>query len=150
MYSCIWINCFGIDKVSEHIKTFIMSKKDNDMIKKFKENVIEELLYLRYNFKYNGTNYIMESIIFIIESNNKNLLDNLERNVYKVIAKNHCTSIYNIKNNISKSTNNMYIDCESDRLVRYFSLSSDIKPTPKMVISAIVNKIKMSKEYNSN
>ena len=46
----------------------------------------KELATLGFNFKYKGTKYLLDSIMYIYLSSNINLLDNLEKYVYKVIA----------------------------------------------------------------
>lgn len=84
----------------------------------------------------------MESIVFIINNKNYNiLLDNLEKNVYPIIANRHKKTTGNIKSNIVKATNNMYNDCNINYLLQYFQYKDDIKPTPKVVISTIINKV---------
>jgi len=60
---------------------------------------------LGYNWKYKGTNYLLEAIIYIYKNNNLDLLDNLEKNVYKYISCRYNKSINNVKTNIIKATN---------------------------------------------
>lgn len=35
----------------------------------------------------------------------------------------------------------MYFDCKSEKIIEYFNLSKDFKPTPKLIINTIINKI---------
>ncbi|MBR2587872.1 MAG: hypothetical protein IKD77_01550, partial [Bacilli bacterium] len=109
----------------------------------YKEKVLDELLKLKYNIKHNGTKYIMETIMFIIDNYKRSemLINNLEKDVYPLIAHRFEKSVGNIKNNIVKATNNMYNECEMDYLIDYFGYGYDKKPTPKIVIITIVNKV---------
>lgn len=84
-----------------------------------------------YNWKYKGTNYLMEAILFIYTSNNLDLVDNLEKNVYKYIAYKNNKNVNNIKTNIIKST---------ERLINQKQNTIDTV-TPKQAINAILNKI---------
>ena len=96
---------------------------------KIKENLNKDVLFylstLGYSFKRNGTMYIAEAILFIYKSNNLDLLDNLEKNVYKYIAHKNKKSINNIKTNIIKATN--------------LIPKNDL--TPKIIINDIVLKL---------
>lgn len=65
-------------------------------------------------------------------------MDNLEKYVYKVIAFQNKKSVYNIKTNITKACNLAYLYQDKNIIKDYFSL--DLKPTPKTVISSIINK----------
>lgn len=92
--------------------------------------ILTEILTLGYKLKYKGTQYIKEAINYIYESNNFNLIDNLEQNVYKFISYKHKKSINNIKTNIIKATNTR----EKDKMLLY-------ELTPKQTIITILNKI---------
>ena len=95
-----------------------------------KDDISNELEKIGYNWKYKGTHYILEAIIYIYQSNNMDLLDNLEKNVYKYISYHYNKSVNNIKTNIIKATN--YIDKDKQYIEN---------PTPKLVISDILNKL---------
>ncbi len=112
--------------------------KEED-IKKINKKVIWELSNLGYNFKLKGTQYIVETIMYIYKKQNIDLLDNLEENVYKVIAIKNNKSLGNIKTNIIKSTK--FVDTYQNKNILYKYFSLDIKITPKLVISTILNKI---------
>ena len=96
-----------------------------------KEIIIKEITNMGYNWKYKGTNYLMEAILFIYTSNNLDLVDNLEKNVYKYIAYKNNKNVNNIKTNIIKST---------ERLINQKQNTIDTV-TPKQAINAILNKI---------
>lgn len=101
--------------------------------KKVEESIFMEILDLGYKLKYKGTQYIIEAIKYIYVSNNFDLLDNLEQNVYKFISLKYKKSINNIKTNIIKATNKR----ESEKMKLY-----DL--TPKQTIITILNKIKLN------
>ena len=127
-----------IKRINKNINELCMLKNTEE----YKKRAYEELVNLKYNVKHNGTKYIMESIAFIINNKNYNiLLENLEKNVYPIIANWHKKTPGNIKSNIVKATNNMYNDCNMEYLLKYFQYNDDIKPTPKVVISTIINKV---------
>ncbi len=81
--------------------------------------------------------------MYIINSDNNSeiLINNLEKDIYPVIAHRFGKSVGNIKGNIVKATNNMYNECEMEYLLNYFNYGYDKKPTPKMVITTIINKL---------
>lgn len=101
--------------------------------KKVEESIFMEILDLGYKLKYNGTQYIIEAIKYIYVSNNFDLLDNLEQNVYKFISLKYKKSINNIKTNIIKATNKR----ENEKMKLY-----DL--TPKQTIITILNKIRLN------
>lgn len=109
---------------------------DYDNSIKIKKFISSELLNMGYNIKYKGTQYILESIIYIYENNNPDLLDNLEQYVYKNISSKHNKSINNIKTNIIKATN----EREKEK-------SSLYRLTPKLSIMTILNKISCQNSY---
>ena len=114
----------------------IIKEKDID---KQRNMIKNELKYIKYNLKYKGTCYLIDVIIYIY---NNNKIDNLQRNVYPVIAKMYKKSVENIRTNLKRATDCMYNDCESKRLQKYFGLSSDDeKPTVKEVIYTVLDKI---------
>lgn len=110
----------------------------NDLSKK----ILSELVYIGYNPSHIGTQYIKECIFEIYESKDLNLIHNLENCLYNKIACTHNKSFQNVKTNIMKATNYMYLESNIDLLKDYFHFNdSKRKPTPKMVISTILNKI---------
>ena len=67
--------------------------------------------------------------------------DNLQGQIYPIIAKAHKRTPQNIKNSIINATEYMYRECNAERLRKYFSFSNDAKPSVKQVIFTITNKI---------
>ena len=78
-------------------------------------------------------------MIYIYKKEQIELVDNLEKNVYKYIAIKNNKTLANIKTNIIKATNYVYIHQDKEILYKYFSIH--IKITPKLVISTILNKL---------
>lgn len=116
------------------IKTY--AKKNH----KTRNKIIQELQYLNYNLKYNGTRYLAETIL---ELHNKKefFYDNLSRNIYPVIAKKYQKTVNNIKCNITQATKIMYYDCNQDILDNYFGINYNSQPKVKEVIFQVLNKI---------
>ena len=129
------------DVIVESIKNIIDKLDNESVINKYQDIVFKELLSLKYNTNHNGTKYLKDCILYVIQQNDENLLDNLEKNLYQIVGKHYGKSVKNIKNNIVKATNSMYFECDMNYLLRYFGYSVDIKPTPKVVISTIVSKV---------
>lgn len=83
----------------------------------------------------------------IYEHGSEELLDNLEANVYKIIAYKNNKTINNIKTNIIKATSLAYICQKENKINEYFGF--EIKPTPKVVISTVIQKILVQELYIS-
>lgn len=96
----------SIYKKVKQIENDIFYSKNEESIK---NEIINELSLLGFNFKYKGTQYILQSILFIYSENNLMLLNNLENNVYKVLACKEKTSLNNVKTSITKSANLAYL-----------------------------------------
>ena len=62
-------------KIEEIIRNIYISNNKGN-IRAFISNELEKI---GYNWKYKGTHYILEAIIYIYQSNNMDLLDNLEK-----------------------------------------------------------------------
>lgn len=110
-------------------------------ISKIVQKVTNELLLLGYNFKLKGTQYLLDYIIYVYSNQDRDMLENLERNVYKYISLKNNKTILNIKTSIINSTNYVYDYQNSEILTQYFS--SNIKITPKLVIATVLRKIHM-------
>jgi len=90
--------------IQKTIQNYVYTRKNENEKKQIKDKIISEIKNIGYNFKYIGTIYIIESILYIYMSNNLELLDNLENNVYKYVAFKYQKSLNNIKTNIVKAT----------------------------------------------
>ena len=112
----------------------------NYSLKDRRDIIIRELKYLGYNFKYSGSQYLTDAILYGY-LNKEAGLDNLQGYLYPIIAKSYDKSIQNVKNSIMKATEHMYYDCDVNRLKTYFSLPEDIRPSIKEIISTFLRKI---------
>lgn len=99
----------------------------------------EELKKLNYNFKYRGTKYLKYTIYILYKMNSNGDCD-LKSEVYPIVAQKYNTSINNLKCDIRNATDKMYYDCEQDVVTRY--VESFLKPTPKMVIKAVLRRLR--------
>ncbi len=112
-----------------------LKDKDNKL-----KDILKELKYIGYNIEYVGTKYLAESILEIY-FNKEKMLDNLQKEIYPIVAMKYNKSVHNVKCNINRATECMYYDCDSERLKKYFGFYDDIKPTAKIVAFTVLNKI---------
>lgn len=131
----------GLEEINKIIVQLIRQKKLNTRNKEICNVIKQELISLGFNIKHKGTTYIAESIELAYEINNKQYCENLEKYLYSRVAKIHSKSIQNIKTNIVKATNCMYLDGNREFIMKYFRFSYDYKPTPKMIINTILSKL---------
>lgn len=122
-------------KINEIMKNKTSNSNNSILVSK----INKELEYLGYNLSYNGTKYLSECIALIY--NNYGNSENLNKNVYPIIANKYHKTINNIKCNITSATNSMYYNCDETRLLNYFSLYTLDRPKPKLVIYTVLNKL---------
>lgn len=134
----------GSFKFTERLNCLLSEIVINNSFQDTNQFILSELHYLGLRLSLNGTKYLLESISYIYGSNNYGLVDNLEKNVYSVLAKKYNTIASNIKSNILKSLNLMHISTDIEKIKKYFLFDDDIKPTPKLVIEFILNKLMAS------
>ena len=84
------------------MEKIILDTDEGADISIIRQKVLNELLLLGYNFKLKGTQYLLESIMYIYTKKEMNLLENLEKNVYKYISEKNNKSLLNIKTSIIK------------------------------------------------
>ena len=125
----------SIQEINNKIKKIIDLKSNN-----IKTEIQKELYYLGYNPKYNGTKYLIEAI-YILYTKGNYIDDNLEKEIYPIIAKKHYKSINNIKCNIINATDTMVCECEENKLVEYLGFYNYSKPGPKKIIGTVLNKL---------
>ena len=117
--------------------SLIIEKND---VEKKKLKIIKELEYIGYKFKHKGTHYLVDSILLMHIKQNS-MIDNLQTNIYPIVAKKYNKTIHNVKSSINKATDCMYYECDARRLGEYFQFDDDTKPTVKQVIFTVINKI---------
>lgn len=123
-----------LKKVDELVS--IKEKEKDEII--VREKIIKELTYLRYNFSYHGTRYLSDTILTLFKRKNY-YCDNLKNDIYPIVAQKYGKSVNNIKCNILSATNNMFCECETEKIKRYFCTTD--KPKPKTVIYTILNRL---------
>lgn len=133
----------GYNKIIEELNSLIHIKEEEKIPIDYK--VHKELENLHFNFSYLGTKYIEESILFLYENKYNDI--KLEKKVYPVIAERYNTTINNVKTNIINSCNLMYYDCDFYLINKYFGSVDNEKPTPKFIITMILNKLKFGDYY---
>ena len=126
-----------LENLYKNIQLIIKKSNENIRNKDISSVFRNELTKLGFNFKYKGTIYMLEALMYIYR-NNIDLLDNLEKCVYKSIAFNKHKTEQNIKTNIVKATNLSYLYQDKQVFKDYFF--SDLKPTPKVILSTILMK----------
>ncbi|MCI8621234.1 MAG: hypothetical protein HFJ50_05840 [Clostridia bacterium] len=113
----------------------------NNDVEERKRKVIQELEYIGYEFKYNGTHFLVDTILEMYVQYNNNMVDNLQSDIYPIVAKKYNKTVYNVKTSIGKATDCMYFNSNADKIIDYFNFPEDMKPTPKQVVFTIINKI---------
>lgn len=127
-------------KFNTMIKTFIRVK-NNDYIKR---RITVMLKNLGFNMNSQGTKFLIESVFYCYVNKYQGLEENLEGNVYPYVAKKFLTHIENVKCYIIRSINHMYSKYEKtsvNRIADFFEIDYFKKPTSRIVISAIVDKL---------
>lgn len=105
-----------------------------------RKDIVNELEYLGFNFKYKGTLYLIDAILQLCIMKDFNS-SNLQGQIYPIIAKEYRKTPQNIKNSIINATEYMYRECDLRKVKKYFAFSSDIRPSVKQIIFTIANKI---------
>lgn len=120
----------------------VIKKKNNQTIeKRIKCKIKIELKKLEFKLSYSGTKYLLEAI-YILYTLKIYYNFNLEKDVYPIIANKYGTSTHNIKNNIVNSIDKMFYDCDEEKLEYYIDDYDFSKPKPKMIIRAVLKRIK--------
>lgn len=106
-----------------------------------KGKIKRELKYLGYKPSYLGTKYLIE-VIYILYNSDNYYNNNLEKDIYPILARKYNKTINNIKCNIINATNAMYFDSEEEKLMEYLKEYSLPKPGSKKIILSILEHIK--------
>lgn len=72
-----------------------------------KDKTILTLTKMGFSFKLVGTKYLIDSVMYVYEKNDLQLLSNMEKNIYVFIGRKYGKSAHNIKTNIVNSTNSI-------------------------------------------
>lgn len=116
---------------------------NNNTIKQslLREKIYKELEKMQYNFSYVGTQYMAEAIYEIYSKNYIYTGGNLSKNVYPVLAKNHNTTINNIKCNITSATRLMAQRCPKDVMENFLFCENGETPKAKEIMYKIINRL---------
>lgn len=138
-----------------NINCLLLSQVGLENINKTKEQELEirvkinnELRELGYNFELLGTKYLAETI-YILYTLKDYFDDNLERDIYPIVAKKYSKPPHTIKCNIRNATDIMYYDNEEEKIRKYLGNSYNIKPGTKIIVSTILNKMQLFYEIVS-
>lgn len=113
--------------------------EDNSFLVSYtKKKIMKEINELKFEVTNIGVQYLIECIL-IIKSND--LLYNLEKEIYPLVAKKYNVTSNRVKWNISSCINTMYKNNDLNSINRYFGFTYDRSPTPKMLIFTILNKL---------
>lgn len=125
-------------QIIDEVKNYKLNVKNEITI--WENKINEQFRYLGFNPSHLGTKYLRECIkIDYLKFHGE--AENLNKQIYPIVAKRNNTTTFNVKNNIIKANDYMYNQCKIQKIISYFHFNEDRKPTPKVVIKAILNKI---------
>lgn len=137
----------NINKITTLINILINSKQilksvevDYSAEKRIKKRIKQELEYIGYNPLHFGTKYLIETI-YILYTLEDYYDDNLERDIYPIVASKYGKTTHNIKCNIRNATDIMYYENDEKKIMQYLDKSNFQKPTTKEIITVVLNKI---------
>ena len=136
VYTCL-LKPFNTEELFSAIEQIITNRVQYSNIK---EKIRNELDKLQFNPIYDGTRYL-EDCIFQIYVLGESNLDNLSQKVYPMLADKYNKTSGTIYGNIKQSINAMFYDCNEELLKDYFKYSFIVKPKPKEIIYAVLNRI---------
>ena len=140
MIHSIIYKTMSMNEIIKKINSVFEYKETLKTSKILKNKITNELLFLKYDISHKGTQYLIETIDYIVTNSNREV-ESLERNVYPKIAAMYNDSAHNIKCRINNATTAMYYNCEISKLKEYFYFDIDKKPKIKTIINMVINKI---------
>lgn len=120
----------------KYLENYNLSVKRDNLI--LENKIKEEMIKMGSELKNKGDYLIISVIKHIIL--NKNVGNNLERDIYPIIALNMGISKKQIKWNINYSINSIYFT-KHETMCKYLKIKSFEKPKTKFVISTILNRL---------
>lgn len=131
---------YKTDEVISSIRELISTKTNLLCLDNITNEIKQQLIYLGYNYSYNGTKYLEETIIDIYKIR-FDFDGNISKNIYPNIAKKYKKKIDTIYGNIKQATNIMITNCNKSKIIDYFNYSYYTKPKVQEIIFTVLNKI---------
>ena len=148
IHNCIIKSDSNINKIINYINSLAIYKsyskislKNNSEETIIKQKIKNELSYLRYNLSHNGTKYLIETI-YILYTLDSYYDDNLETDIYPLVAEKFGRHWNNIKCSIRYATEIMTYECEEKKLLDYLYNYRFSNSGPRTIIDAVLGKIK--------
>lgn len=129
--------------ILQEIENMMQYKKSRNYPKFIQQKIIDEMTNLSYNTSLKGTRYLIDAICYAMIHHLTDI-DNLNKEIYPLLAQKYNQSPHNIKCNISRATADMYCNCNASTLMHYFSFAEEEKPNIKTIIFTIMRKIEKS------
>ena len=130
----------SMSEIIEKVESLVKYKNEINNGKSLKKEIINELLELNYNLAHKGTIYLIDAIYIVYTQKMEDEL-NLKQNIYPILSQKYNKSIHCIKSDIVRATNYMDSNCDLITKQQYFLFHDNAKPTVKVVIYAILNRI---------
>lgn len=127
--------------LAERVNCLIQEKEHIKTRKMVKNKIKKEILFLGYDLSHKGTQYLIQTIDYIVNNNCKGT-ESLEKHIYPIISKMYNDTSHNIKCRINRATEAMYYNCDMIKLKDYFNLQNDTKPKVKTIINTIIDNIR--------
>lgn len=129
-------------KIISILKKFLSSHTSDSNISYIRNKVINELQIIGFNLSHKGTHYLAESVVLMATTERNK--ENLSKHIYPKVSEIFNKDLNNIKCNITSATEAACKSLTDETLCNYFKLSERIKPTTKMIIYSILNKLKLN------
>lgn len=130
----------GLKRIKMSFKNMLEHKGNIEKKEFTRKKINDELYKIKYNFSYIGTKYLADCIFEVFISKNMHNL-NLKKHVYPIVAKKYNQTVNSVKTNITRSTSNMYYDCNVNILKNYFGYNIVEKPKIKEMIVKVIENI---------
>lgn len=133
--------------IALHLKYDIITTKISEFVKKDvlsrKEKATKILTELGFDFRLNGTLYLLEAILYV-HTYKGSSFEKLKSDIYPYIAEKYDTSVDRAKWAIERSVKYMYRKHTADSykiVEKYFCITYPEKVTPKLVVNFVSNNL---------
>lgn len=134
-YYCTKIGSY--ESVVEHTKELAEIKDMESSYSQLDKVIKANMESLNFDFSYKGTVYLFDTILEIMEREDKFEI-NFDKEIYPIIAKKYNTKKNSIKVNIFNSVSLMYYNISEDKLSEYLGYKVTTKPKTKELITSII------------